>query len=527
MNLAILLSSFILANALVVPAHLLLRCFRRFSAGTELRLHYFAISMILVLSAALPFLPSRAIYEPSIKVWSSSSAKVIEPKSAVVDFSVGHRSSHVSANLFSALGWFFGMFALGFSLARIFRELFALRVIRRQSFLIRKIRRVAILVNDQISVPFSYRGLANAYVVIPSSMLSKRGHFRIALAHELQHHRQGDTAWIYWLWLLRTLFALNPVFYFWHRRILEVQEFACDEALLDHGKVSSGDYARCLVETAETAFLHIHHSACATGLVFLVERHLISRRIEKMFTARKTQKSFGLAALALSSVLATAAFAAKGIVQDRRVSMKDAQTMLSVAQTNSTFPIVVNDLVLQELNRYIGTADGRETMRTALANLETYRRVVEPKLEQYGAPPELMAIPIVESKYVNRAEDGVHGHGAGLWMFIKSTACAYGLKVPGQCTYVKSSDQQDERLNVVAETDAAMRYLISNNLRFEDWQAAIFAYNVGEGAVQEGMETYNTRDVWKLIRNGIEGDQNYLARVMAAVLIMKNPDSVK
>jgi hypothetical protein len=50
---------------------------------------------------------------------------------------------------------------------------------------------------------------------------------------------------------------------------------------------------------------------------------------------------------------------------------------------------------------------------------------------------------------------------------------------------------------------------------------------MGENAVQKAMTDLDTRDAWTLIRNGREGDKAYLAKFMAAVLIMRNPDSVE
>jgi soluble lytic murein transglycosylase-like protein len=178
---------------------------------------------------------------------------------------------------------------------------------------------------------------------------------------------------------------------------------------------------------------------------------------------------------------------------------------------------VVNDLVLKQLNRYVGTSEGREFMKNSLQRMENYRALVEGKIQQYGVPAELMAVPITESGYQNLEQSSNKDHGAGLWMFIKSTARAYGLQV---------DEQKDERLNADLLTDAAMRYLSANNLRFKDWQLALLAYNIGEQAVQGAIDKLGTRDAWVLTRNGYAGD-NYLPKVMAAVLIMKSPSLVQ
>lgn len=406
-----------------------------------------------------------------------------------------------------------------YGLLRIGRDLLSLRRIRKQSYLIKRFRNVFILTNDQITVPFSYWIPRRAVVVVPTSLVNKEQDYRMAVAHELQHHRQADTKWVYGMWILRVLCILNPFAHFWNRLLSELQEFACDETLVDRNKVESRQYARCLIEVAETALNQEYVPGCATGLVFLVERNLLKRRIEKMMNSSKTKVtrsiSWSVGGIVIALMAATA-FASQSIVQDRRVSLSDAQAMAVRAKSETGFPIVVDDLVLKELNRYIGTPEGRDFMRKSLQNMENYRSLVEAKISVYHVPMELMAVPIIESGYQNLEQQPSH-LSAGVWQFIPNTARNYGLRVDGQA---------DERLDAEVLTDAAMRYLKGNQLRFNDWLLSVFAYNVGENKVQEAIAKTGSRDVWALVRAGYENDTSYVARVMAAILIMKNPESV-
>lgn len=218
--------------------------------------------------------------------------------------------------------------------------------------------------------------------------------------------------------------------------------------------------------------------------------------------------------LALTSITACAS---QGIVPAKQLPQAAAEKMASAAQKDSEFPIVINAPVLKQLNRYVGTADGRAYMRAALRRMERHRSVVEPKVSAYRVPSELMAVPITESGYRN-LESKSKGRAAGLWMFIKSSARKFGLRV---------DDQVDERLNIARETDAAMRYLKAENQRFKNWLLALLAYNMGDKKLQEGIDATGSRDPWVLIENGYEGDKDYLPKLMAAVLIMKNPHVVQ
>ena len=231
----------------------------------------------------------------------------------------------------------------------------------------------------------------------------------------------------------------------------------------------------------------------------------------------KNQTMFALAAMLCALVGATA-YAAKGIVQDRRVSLSQAQAMQARAQKSTEFPVVVNDRVLKQLNRYLGTPEGRAFMTASLQRMEGYKRLLDDKFEEFHAPAELMAVPIVESGYQNLEQRQSGGQGAGLWQFIPDTARKFGMRVDAHV---------DERLNVEQETDAALRYLGMNKLRFRDWQLSLMAYNMGETAVQKAIDDTGTRDPWKLIQGGHENDHDYLASFMAALIILKNPDSLK
>ncbi len=499
------------------------------SAATELKLHYWIIVAIAMITIIHPLLPRSEIFKPAAKVWSAQSirsfpSEYTDPDQGgylMVPTPSGNYSMHADKVSFALV--LIALVVTLIGLIRVGRDVYSLLRIRRHSFRIRRFGSINIFLNEDIKVPFSSWLPGRTDVVIPSPLLSNYQDFKMAVAHELQHHRQGDTKWVYAIWAFKVLCAANPFVYLWNRWISELQEFACDETLVDQNKVESQQYARCLVEVAETANNQKYIPACATGLVFLIERNLLKRRIERMINVNtnKRGRSIGLAfGLAIVALMAGVAYASNGFVQDRRVSMADAQRFAVKAYRSSDFPVVVNELVLKQLNRYIGTPEGREFMRNALQRMENYRSVIEGKINGFRVPDELIAVPITESGYQNltEGESNTHMKAAGLWQFIPSTARNYGLRVDAQ---------KDERLDVPLSTDAALRYLNSNKLRFNDWHLSVLAYNMGERAVQKGINETGSRDAWTLIRNGYEGDKDYLPKLMAAILIIKNPESVE
>jgi soluble lytic murein transglycosylase-like protein len=106
---------------------------------------------------------------------------------------------------------------------------------------------------------------------------------------------------------------------------------------------------------------------------------------------------------------------------------------------------------------------------------------------------------------------------AGLWQFIPSTGKDYDLK---------QSNKYDERLDILASTQAAIRFLSDLKDHFNgDWLLALAAYNCGQGAVDkainrnlsDGLET----DYWSLRLP--EETQDYVPRLLALSSIFANP----
>ena len=221
-------------------------------------------------------------------------------------------------------------------------------------------------------------------------------------------------------------------------------------------------------------------------------------------------KAIGTVAFTVMSGLGVVA---NGAIDNITLSLDDARALVS--SSSPEFPLTINESVLRQLNRYVGTARGRKFVKESFARMSEHRNVVHSAISDYQLPVELMAVPVVESGYRNLppTPNKVH-YGAGLWMFIKSTALRFGLKV---------DDRIDERLNVELETDAAMRYLKSAHLQFRDWELALLAYNAGFSAVEKGIQQTGSTNAWELIRIGHNNDSEYLAKVIAVVLIMKNP----
>jgi len=489
----------------------------------QLRLHYWVLAFSAAVSFTAVMVNGGELARPVVKVWSQPEGanQTAQPlKKAGVLQLAGKKAAPIGADhlfLFATgLGIGAGLLGLFF----LIRGKWQLTKIVRQGFLYKQIGRAKIVISDEVRIPFSYRTLTTAYVVLPSYLLTNSKNLRMTAAHEFQHHRQGDTRWAYPLALVRAVCFFNPFVHLWNIWIGELQEFACDEALVGRQSVRTRDYARCLIEVAETAWVQGEVPAGATGMILLNRAHLLNRRIQNMFQKKKINNplAWALPFALIAGLLTATAFAAKGLVQDRRISLAQAQELARVAQKDSQIPIVINQEVLKYLNYFIGTPEGREKMRAGLLRMETYRPLITAKINEYQAPMELMALPLIESGYKN-LESRTSAGARGLWQFIVTTARNFGLVV---------HQQVDQRLDEELATDAAMRYLQMNRLRFKDWHLSILSYNAGENAVQQAMIQTGSRDPWVLVRESRlnRESKDYLPKVIAAMVVMKNPSSV-
>lgn len=483
------------------------------SAKNEKNLHC-ALALACLI---LPFFPSPMKqdfrFEPLKKTEVASTfrefdqvyAKSVDPKGSYVP---------VKQNEFPA--W---AFLLLLALLAPLSDLRRLKNILSTSLPLRRVGRVRVVFSEQVASPFSAHWAGKAWVVIPASFSENSSHLRIALAHEIQHHRQRDTVWLYLFFIVRLLTPLHPLRALWLRAVERAQEEACDEALVDQGRVERRDYSRCLLEVAEISVGRGGRVACAANFYPFPDRNHLKRRIENMYQKRNTNKmtAWALATFCTLS-LSAAAFASGNWVVDHRVTRAEAEQMAVVAQKTTEFPVVVNEAVLKQLNRYLGTTQGREFVREGIRNMEGYERLLNDALEKRGMPREILAVGMVESKFKNYPASENPNGAAGVWQFIESTARVFGLRV---------DESVDERLNVELATDAAFRYLKANRLRYNNWLLGILAYNIGEQNLDRAIEQYGTRNPWELLRRGLKTDPDYLPRFMAMLLILKNPHQLR
>lgn len=222
--------------------------------------------------------------------------------------------------------------------------------------------------------------------------------------------------------------------------------------------------------------------------------------------------------VAMALTLTPLALWAQSATRGRAVTLAEAKALAEASNREGDIAVVVDEMVVEKLNKMVTTPNGRDFMRKALANLAVHRETLTGPLRARRLPEGLLAVAMVESGVANLHEKSTEPslapgmRGAGVWMFIPSTARRYGLKV---------DEKQDERLDVARETEAAAAYFAELHKNYGDWRLALAAYNQGSKRVDRALSEGGSRDAGELARAGHLND--YVSTVQAGILILRNP----
>ncbi|MCU0761317.1 MAG: LysM peptidoglycan-binding domain-containing protein [Steroidobacteraceae bacterium] len=134
-----------------------------------------------------------------------------------------------------------------------------------------------------------------------------------------------------------------------------------------------------------------------------------------------------------------------------------------------------------------------------------------------GLPPELAALPHVESSFTPSAYSKVGA--AGLWQFMRSTGRRY----------MRVDDVVDERLDPFRSTEAAAQLLAYNYRVLGTWPLALTAYNHGAAGMRRAKEAMGTDDFVTIARRyrgptfGF-ASRNFYPSFLAALSIDQDPE---
>ncbi|MCF7741467.1 MAG: LysM peptidoglycan-binding domain-containing protein [Candidatus Marinimicrobia bacterium] len=199
----------------------------------------------------------------------------------------------------------------------------------------------------------------------------------------------------------------------------------------------------------------------------------------------------------------------------------DLKTFIDTVQVGRDQLVVVEDkpghlpiVRSAKIDKIINYFQGRlhNNFQEWLDNSGHYRNLMMPIIKKHGLPEEIFYLAMIESGFKPTAYS--YAHAAGTWQFIASTGAMYGLD---------RNWWVDERRDPIKSTIAAARHLKDLHDYFNDWFLAMASYNCGKLNVLRAIRRERTRDFWQL-KTLPRQTRNYIPKMMAAIIIAKNPE---
>jgi hypothetical protein len=260
------------------------------------------------------------------------------------------------------------------------------------------------LVSDVVDGPLAM-GLIHPRIVLPADFERRYSpdERRLALAHEITHHRRGDIWWNLAATLVLAANWFNPVAWIAFRAFRADQELACDAAVAASASPDERcDYARALVKSASRPGLI---AACALNGASQLKRRLKMMRGHRVSPVRRVG---GLVAL---STVAFAGFTLGGTAVTE--AAREAPRLVQIARAA---PAPVSPVATAQAP---AAAPRVRKPRRARAQPVAAPRQLKPRLEPLqielaAAPPIEAPTPLPpEVRIIRVAHQEVHSRGPG------------------------------------------------------------------------------------------------------------------
>ncbi len=174
-------------------------------------------------------------------------------------------------------------------------------------------------------------------------------------------------------------------------------------------------------------------------------------------------------------------------------------------------PIEIQEIKERLEKEHLLTLWDRPQVILWLKRATRYLPYIETMLKESNMPDDLKYIAIAESalKAHVRSRKGA----VGFWQFMGHTGRKCGLVI---------NKHIDERRNIFASTQAAIRYLKDLYKIMGSWTLAAAAYNMGEKGVEAEILEQGTNDYYKLYLH--TETQRFIFRILSVKIIFSNPE---
>jgi membrane-bound lytic murein transglycosylase D len=177
--------------------------------------------------------------------------------------------------------------------------------------------------------------------------------------------------------------------------------------------------------------------------------------------------------------------------------------------------VSISRRTLKYVKFFAKTDRGRGMFETWLKRSGKYQDLIQAELRRRHLPEDLIWVSMIESGFDPRAKSAAGA--VGLWQFMPATGKVYGLE---QNKFV------DQRKNPRLATQAASHHLRDLFLRFQSWDLALAAYNMGYEQLLDAIDRYGTTDFNELARQEAipQETATYVPKIAAAAIVANNLD---
>ena len=162
----------------------------------------------------------------------------------------------------------------------------------------------------------------------------------------------------------------------------------------------------------------------------------------------------------------------------------------------------------------LGQAD---RFHEGLIRAAVWEQQIAHTLVQHAVPPEIAALPHVESSFNPAAYSKVGA--AGLWQFMPSTARRF----------MRVDSVVDERMDPYSATEAAANLMLYNYRLLGTWPLAVTAYNHGPGGLRRAQDELGSSDIAVIVKR-YQGatfgfaSRNFYVAFLAALEVDRNAE---
>ncbi|WP_437630035.1 transglycosylase SLT domain-containing protein [Sorangium sp. So ce854] len=175
--------------------------------------------------------------------------------------------------------------------------------------------------------------------------------------------------------------------------------------------------------------------------------------------------------------------------------------------------LAVSRRTLKYVRFFTRTDRGRGMFETWLKRSGRYQEMIQAELRDRRLPEDLIWVAMIESGFDPTAKSPAGA--VGLWQFMPATGGVYGLQ---------QTRHLDQRKNPRLATQAAAHHLRDLYMRFESWDLALAAYNMGYEQLLDRIDRYGTSDFNELARQQALPSETaaYVPKIGAVAIVANN-----